>query len=502
MKLPQRYVYLSLVGVGAIILCYFILQKWINTKLYDKLQELNTPNQELLFGNLSTSLISREIRVENVYYEEKDKFKATVKEMKLSGISMFNLWADKDLQATDLLITAPRIIQYSASSDTVNLSEENDDFSTKISIERFKVTDGKYILKKPEEQSLKLSLGFQGTATNVLCNHTTRSAYIPISSEDFDFRIRDLKSFINSYHLFGISSIAINPSAITLKDYKILPLLSETEFNRSIRQEQDYMRLDGNVLTIHNPHVSKRSAKAVFNTESITIDSVAFTISRNKRLADDLTYKPMYSEMLRELPFYVNIKSVKLSNSFIKYTEQPDSDLRPGLLEFHDIQLITSTISNLPDADPVKIEVQSSYMNQAKITLDWEMAINNPEDIFHIQGAIEEVEAKSMNAFIAPTLNIEAEGKLDGFYYNFKGNRYTANGESSIRYNKFKIRPVHNKAKMFTSLLTGLANMIIGDNEKKGLITEKGIEVTRDPAKSFWNYFWLCIRNGLLETIR
>ena len=504
MKLPKRYVYLLFTGIGVFMLCYFLAEKWINHKVSEKLTALNSADQEIVYTHLSTSLLSRELVVDNIYFESRDKFKISAKQCQISGISLFDLWLDKDINASQVLITSPRIIQYVRPSDTISQPKQKKTLKNAIAIDNIKVTDGKLIRKKLDSlhTSVLITMNFESTVTNALLDSTTVSKSIPVTAEDFKLTISALKTHLNTFHLLKVNTIAIHPDAVSLNHYEIVPLLSEKEFNNKIEKEQDYMRLKGKSIHIATPQIIKQQDKPLLTSSSLVVDSLAFDISRNKRLPDDTRIKPMYSKMLRDLPFNLKIDSIRIANSFIKYTEQPDNELEPGVLEFHDIQLSATTLSNLPDAEPVRISVESSYMDQAKITLDWEMDVNNPEDIFSIQGAIKDVEAKSMNAFIAPTLNIEAEGKLDAFYYHFRGNRYQATGESSIRYDEFKIRPVRNKAKMLTSVLTGLANMIIGGKEEKGLITEKNVEVTRDQTKSFWNYFWLCIRNGLLETVR
>ena len=504
MKLPRRYVYLLLVGIGVLILCYFLLEEWINHKISEKVTDLNTADQEIVYSHLSTSLLSGELVVDNIYYESRNKFKISAKQCQISGISLLDLWLDKDISASQLRITSPRIIQYVRSSDTLDQPESGKELKSSIAIEDIEITDGKFIRKKMDSlhTSVMLTMDFESTVKNVLIDSTTIKKDMPLTAKDFKVKISTLNTHLNTFHLLKVKTIAIDPDAISLNHYEIVPLVSEKEFNHKIDKEQDYMRLQGKSIHIATPQILKQQDKPLLTSSSIVIDSVAFDISRNKRLPDDTRIKPMYSKMLRDLPCSIRIDSVRITNGCIRYTEQPDNDLEPGLLEFDDLQLSANTLSNLPDAEPVKIAIESSYMNQAKITLDWEMDVNDPEDVFHIQGAIKDVEAKSMNAFIAPTLNVKAEGKLDAFYYNFRGNGYQAIGESSIRINEFKIKPVRHKAKMLTSVLTGLANMIIGGKEKKGLITEKEVEVTRDQTKSFWNYFWLCIRNGLLETVK
>ena len=58
-----------------------------------------------------------------------------------------------------------------------------------------------------------------------------------------------------------------------------------------------------------------------------------------------------------------------------------------------------------------------------------------------------------------------------------------------------------NKKKKKNKFLSWLANVIIKDTSKNGLITVDVKEVKRNQTKSFWNFFWKNIEEGLIKSV-
>ena len=86
-----------------------------------------------------------------------------------------------------------------------------------------------------------------------------------------------------------------------------------------------------------------RHSKAIFgfknsdlfvNISKLDIANLNADIYRNKGLPDDTSIKPLYSKMLRELPFYLYIKQTEIRNSNIVYNEEFDFNQGVGKVEF------------------------------------------------------------------------------------------------------------------------------------------------------------------------
>lgn len=84
--------------------------------------------------------------------------------------------------------------------------------------------------------------------------------------------------------------------------------------------------------------------------------------------------------------------------------------------------------------------------------------------------------------------------------YNFYGNRNEAKGDMQLAYRGFKVNILKDGEQQRKSLLSRLANLIIKNDVADEDVEQEEINTTRDKTKSFWNFLWLCIRDGALKT--
>jgi hypothetical protein len=106
-----------------------------------------------------------------------------------------------------------------------------------------------------------------------------------------------------------------------------------------------------------------------------------------------------------------------------------------------------------------------------------------------------------MNMFFVPAVNVKAIGTLNELYFNYSGDKNDALGDMRIDYSTFKVEVLRKDGSSKNRLLSGIVNLFLDNNEKDGRVTKQDVSVTRDKTKSFWNYFWLCIRNGALQSL-
>jgi hypothetical protein len=105
-----------------------------------------------------------------------------------------------------------------------------------------------------------------------------------------------------------------------------------------------------------------------------------------------------------------------------------------------------------------------------------------------------------MNSFLRPALNIEVEGKISSMFFNFYGNDDNALGDTRLQYHDFKVEVLRKDGVRKNKVLSGLANLILSKDVSNKQMNQKNISATRDKTKSFWNFLWLCIRNGALKS--
>jgi hypothetical protein len=227
-------------------------------------------------------------------------------------------------------------------------------------------------------------------------------------------------------------------------------------------------------------------------------------IYRDKTHTDDVRMKPMYSEMLRNLNFGLAVEALKIESSKLVYEERAAGTKKIGKVLLEDLNATVKNIDNTLEDDTSKLtkaSISTNFMGTSPLSVDWQFDINNLNDAFNIKGEASRVSAEAMNMFFVPAVNVRAVGTLKELYFNYSGNKNNATGDMRIDYSTFKVEVLKKDGSSKNRFLSGVVNLFLDNDEKNGKVTQQGVEVTRDKTKSFWNYFWLCIRNGALQSL-
>jgi hypothetical protein len=248
-----------------------------------------------------------------------------------------------------------------------------------------------------------------------------------------------------------------------------------------------------------------------FNGDKLQLESATtffekadFQIYRNKLLPDDNSIKPLYSQKLRELETKLKFDTIQISNSSLTYEEKSVAGSPPGKVMFSEMDVTIANLSNLnmgaENFPATTIKANAKFMDESNLDFNMEFDISDSEDKFNFSGNLAGLSANAMNSFLRPALNIEVEGKISSMFFNFYGNDDNALGDTRLQYHDFKVEVLRKDGVRKNKVLSGLANLILSKDVSNKQMNQKNISATRDKTKSFWNFLWLCIRNGALKS--
>jgi hypothetical protein len=225
---------------------------------------------------------------------------------------------------------------------------------------------------------------------------------------------------------------------------------------------------------------------------------------RDKQVKDDTRYKAMYSKTIRELPIKLKLDTIKLSNSEIKYEERVKADRKPGMVNFTELNASIYNLTNMgmnnSDFPTTNIDVETLFMGEANLKVDWNFDISNKADFFRISGNLDRISAQAINQFLKPALNVAAQGEIQDMQFDYSGNKNKASGQMKLVYTDFKVKVLKKDGEEKSGFLSALANLIINNDATSEERTQKDITATRTKTKSFWNYLWKMVRNGALKS--
>ncbi|WP_347343954.1 hypothetical protein [Maribacter aestuarii] len=150
------------------------------------------------------------------------------------------------------------------------------------------------------------------------------------------------------------------------------------------------------------------------------------------------------------------------------------------------------------------IVLKSDLMGEGKLNFDWSFKVNDPDERFLVQGSLSNFDTTSLNDFLVPSLNVKTEGQIEQLYFTISGDEYVANGDVKMRYNDFKFKILEKDGLGINKVLTFIGNLFIDDGSKTD---ENGYRygaienVERNQKKSFFNFLWISLQEGLLHLL-
>ena len=434
------------------------------------------------------------------------KYSVQADKILINNLSYIDFLFNKKIVVGAIDISKPEVI-FSKNEATQKVGNKNKNlhFQKEILIKNLNINGG--FLKIKENESASNTLYFSIKELNfydILINTKTLKGTLPFEYKRGIINSDSIFYELNAEHAIILKSLNLNDGSLALQDFRIIPKYNKAEFDRRISVEKDRFELKVNSINMQGFDWKYKNDSLQLISAITKISGANFKIYRNKLLPDDTRIKPLYSQMIRELGAKIKFDSIYIEDAQIEYEEKVDVSRPPGKVGFYNLRGEVVNISNmgmkLNDFPKTKIWVETWYMNEANLTLNWEFDVRNLQDEFNVSGNLASISAEAMNSFLTPAINVEVEGEIESLYFNFQGNKNVATGDMRLKYNNFKVEVLKKDGTEKNKFLSGIANLIVKKKANSKNMEQKNVEAIRDRTKSFWNYLWLFIRNGSLKS--
>jgi len=379
------------------------------------------------------------------------------------------------------------------------------DFKEDIKIKHLVIKDGQ--LKITGNDTLNEGLYVSLKSMDIYDLHITKESLknkIPFNFREVSLESDSLTYSLNPFHDLQVGKLQLDKGLLKISNLQVIPKYSKVEFDKRQKVENDRFELNIPVIKLKDFRWSFNGDKLQLESAETSVENAEFNIYRNKLLPDDLSIKPLYSKKLRELETKLKFDKIQISNSNLIYEEKSVAGKPPGKVMFSKMDVAIANITNLnlesQDFPKTSLTAKAKFMDESNLNFNMEFNIKDPEDKFNFSGNLAGISAGAMNSFLKPALNIEVEGEISSMFFNFYGNNDNALGDTRLQYHDFKVEILKKDGVRKNKILSGLANLILKNDVSNKKMDQKNIEATRDKTKSFWNFLWLCIRNGALKS--
>ena len=492
---------------------------WIDAKLPQLISDKNETPYHIKYKELKISLLSKTIEATGITIipkaQEKDSLAkngifASVQKIKIDNFSVFPLLFSNKIEAQTITVSKPKITLFKDNDKTVNSTKNIGSkvvapFQKIIKVDDINLENGSFfIVNIKNNKTLFSAQNVIVQLDDIKISDQTLESKIPFSYKKYAFSCDSLFYQTDDGYKLTTDKIATTNTGIEIDRFSMVSKYNRVQFVNQLAKEKDLYTLKAEKIAVQNMDWGFNEEVLFFKTNQIVIDKANANIYRSKMPEDDLSIKPLYNKLLREIPFELKVDTLSITNSNLVYEEEKSFAKGAGKLEFSAFNLKATQINSgyqktkLPD---VVIAIDCKFMKRSPMHVDWRFNVMDKADSFKIKGRILNFETGKLAVFTKPYLNATTEGTFEQVYFNLAGNDNVAGGDFALKYHGLKVTLYQKKDREKKSKLKSwIGNLLISD-DSDGDLVEHEVSVERIKEKSFFNYFWRCIAEGMKKTL-
>lgn len=426
-----------------------------------------------------------------------------LEKIQLSGISLWDLLTQKKITAEKLILTQPIIsCTTGITADTVSTqAPKGQGIIPSLSIAEVYLSKGHLVATNAKKGDTLLQARDISLDLKKLNRSKGDSGKVKFTYKEHNLSLNDLFYRLNDYNVLRLKKVTSKPDLTNLEALSLQTRYSREKLSQVAPVERDHVDFKAATLQLFGlgePSLEKPGIQL----DSVHIQQPVVKLYRDKLLPDDTSYKPLYTERLRSMNLDLAIPKINIDSGYVSYTERVHKKVKPEKIFFANIQAQLYHIDNRSD-QAFTIHAQSQLMGEAPFEVNWTFKAPTQNDAFHTEGRLYNFDPATLNPFLRTNLFVTMQGHVDALYFTITGNKQKAEGDIKMKYEDFKVRVLRKDLSRVNKVLTSIVNLFT----KKGVKTDADgyrhgiMQAEPDLTKSFFNYQWNTLQDGLLSTV-
>lgn len=514
----MKWYWKLLIGLGSLIVLVVLLNIglniWVNTKLPKIINRENDSEYFITYKNLNVSLLTSNITANEIVVVPKAALKDSINKAGIYGkiktveVKNFKTWDlifNDKIRAQSIRVEEPKVIFYKKEKNENIRNSVVKPFEKIITVSDIYLNHGELKMIDSGKKNSVLSVAnINLNLDGIVITDKILKGKIPFQFSSYTLSCDSLYYHPNEFYHIKTKNVKSTKTDLKIDKFEMLPTYSRKQFVSKMKAEKDIYTLLCDTINVDKINWGFKNEDFFFHCNTIDLNQASANIYRSKEPADDLTKKHLYNKLLRDLKFDLKVDVLKIRNSVLEYEEEKDFEFGAGKINFHSFNLTATSIasgfkkSKLPD---LKIKINCRFMKSSPFHVNWKFNVMDKTDGFNINGTLRNFDAEKIAAFTKPYMNVTTKGTLDEVHFNFTGNDKVSWGDFGVQYDdlKFTIYKKDDRKKK-NKLLTFVAKIFVKKDTKEKL-KETKVEVQRIPEKSFYNFFWRNIAEGLVKIL-
>tara|TARA_R110002020_G_scaffold54229_10_gene151391 strand:- start:8161 stop:9708 length:1548 start_codon:yes stop_codon:yes gene_type:complete len=481
------------------------LEDFIKTRLPENMIRSYDDITVETFGG-SLSITNASLIIKNKRNNQEHTF-VNVEKLKISDISYWDYLFNDEINIENISLENPTIAYYENRIEKNEDSHGNSFISIykPIIIENLKINNTRLAIFEKGKDSTKLyTKGLSVELDGIKIDKNTITKKIPIEYKTYKAKSDTVFVKVGPYENLTAKGFIIENRTAVFKDLTLKTKYSKRELSKLISKERDHYNLAVESLSIKSIDFGFKNNRFFAESDMVSLTTPSLEIYRDKLVTDNEESKPLYSKMLRNLPFDLTVDSLKISNGKIKYEERQNTENMGGSINFENLNATMANVSNTyKSPTKTKIEIDAHFMEKTPISVNWSFDVQDKQDRFQFSAEVGQLAAGRLNSFTEPNLKVMLEGNTNKTYFTIDGNNTTSTIDMKISYSDFKVTLLQKDGKDKNKFLSTIANIFISKNsEKKDEYFKEGkADATRNKSKSVFNFLWINVKEALIKIL-
>lgn len=498
----KRLFKILLWALGSFVVLGIIAQIVFTQMVSSALQKDLPKELSLDYEKLSTNVLLGKIALQGVeFHTSNGGLDLDAKRIEVFGLHFIPLLQNGDFIISELYLEEPAFGLQNKKKE--RSTESRQDSMPNIRIKKFKVQNGNLEVFQETTDSIQTRIkAIDITLTEVAINKETGTRDIPFTVQAY--RVDTDKGYYNlsSLEFIQWEKLHLDSEKGHIQTLVLRSKYDKKELSQKLRIEHDHYDLEIGTLSLKRPDFGFDSGYPKLHLAQLDLRGPKIQVYRDKLLPDDTSLKKLYNQSLRELDFDLQVDSIHISQGEVGYQERLEADAIPESLRFTDV---SATILNLHSkgSGEVSVDIKAQLMGDGPLTLNWSFNPIKTSNEFLVTGSLSNFNSTNINPFLRTNMNAEIKGTINQMYFTFSGHELQSQGEMKMKYDQFEFVVLRKNRLRVDKLLTGVVNLFTKNGKKAEAdgFRYGYFVVERNREKSFFNYLWLNVKEGLVQTV-
>jgi hypothetical protein len=295
---------------------------------------------------------------------------------------------------------------------------------------------------------------------------------------------------------------------ISIDTVALGPTLADADYFATQTYNGDRFRINLGHLKLSRIDLNGLANGEALRVAHVGIGTLRADILSNKRLRDaPSTGRPkMPHELIRSVPFGMEVDSISVASASIIYGERRHNSATPAELRFSHLKVAITGVTNIPslqEGKPLTISASGTFMEQAPMQATLKLPLNVSRYRLEASGSMGKLDITRLNSFLPIAENMRVEkGLASKASFTFVVDGLKARGNVDPYYTDLKVELLDKKSKkagLLEGIVSFVANWIVirNDNPAGEDHVVGTIDYTLPADAAIMQTLWFPIRAGL-----